>query len=215
MEKKTNKEKKQSTKKKQPVKKNIKEIPKRTTKTTSKNKTENKRKSQTKIKNKPVSLKEKILNKNNILYYVFFGLLILVIILGIGVLTKSNDKTNETANIAIPIFEKATSNEMTIDLEELATQDEYSMKITNYRFDKVNKEKIEYTITISNESEASIKVTKDDNPTNLIKNQELTRIEGVSLKANEKDYAIYHFSVIDKKKVKKDDKIIIKIDSLQ
>lgn len=205
-------EKKKNTKKKQSVKKNIKEEPNKTSKTTQKKKVTSKK---TQSKKKKQSLKEKVFNKNNILYYVFFGLLILVIILGINVYLKSSDKTDETADIVIPIFEKGSSNELTIDLEELSEKDEYSIKIANYRHEDINKEKIEYTMTISNESKASINVTKDDDETNLIKNQESTRIEGVSLKSNEKDFAIYHFSVIDKKLVEKNEKIIIRIDSLQ
>jgi len=182
------------------------------TKENLKNKKENRIKKTIKENNKP---KKRIINKENYLYYIFFILLIIVIILGINVYKASKDNKNKQANIVVPIYEKNTSNELEIDMEELSNQDEYSIKLANYRQDNINKEKIEYTVTIENESKAYIKVTKDEDKTNLITDQESTRIEGVSLKANEKDSSIYHFSIIDKKMVKKGDKIKIVIDTLQ
>jgi len=182
------------------------------TKENLKNKKENRIKKTIKENNKP---KKRIINKENYLYYIFFILLIIVIILGINVYKASKDNKNKQANIVVPIYEKNTSNELEIDMEELSNQDEYSIKLANYRQDNINKEKIEYTVTIENESKAYIKVTKDEEKTNLITDQESTRIEGVSLKANEKDSSIYHFSIIDKKMVKKGEKIKIVIDTLQ
>ena len=168
-----------------------------------------------KIKKDNKLSKKSIINKDNYLYYIFFILLIIVIILGINVYKVSREKDNKQANIVVPIYEKNTSNELEIDMEELSNKDEYSIKLANYRQDNINKEKIEYTMTIENESKAYIKVTKDEDKTNLITDQESTRIEGVSLKANEKDSSIYHFSIIDKKMVKKGEKIKIVIDTLQ
>ena len=182
------------------------------TKENLKNKKDNRIKKTIKKNNIP---KKRIINKENYLYYIFFILLIIVIILGINVYKASKDNKNKQANIVVPIYEKNTSNELEIDMEELSNQDEYSIKLANYRQDNINKEKIEYTVTIENESKAYIKVTKDEEKTNLITDQESTRIEGVSLKANEKDSSIYHFSIIDKKMVKKGEKIKIVIDTLQ
>ena len=148
------------------------------------------------IKKKPQ--KKSIINKNNYLYLIFIALSIIVIFLGIKVYQKSKVKKVEEANIVIPILKKG----------------EYSIKISNFRQDNINKEEIEYKITITNESNASIKVTKDQDDTNLIIDQTSTRIEGVSLKANKKDYAIYHFS-IDKNgtKIKSGNKINISVKS--
>lgn len=168
-----------------------------------------------KIKKDNKLSKKSIINKDNYLYYIFFILLIIVIILGINVYKASKDSKNKQANIVVPIYEKNTSNELEIDMEELSNKDEYSIKLANYRQDNINKEKIEYTITIENESAAYIKVTKDEDNSNLITDQASTRIEGVSLKANEKDSSIYHFSVIDKKMVKKGEKIKVTINTLQ
>ena len=159
--------------------------------------------------------KKSIINKDNYLYYIFFILLIIVIILGINVYKASKDNKNKQANIVVPIYEKNTSNELEIDMEELSNKDEYSIKLANYRQDNINKEKIEYTMTIENKSKAYIKVTKDEDKSNLITDQESTRIEGVSLKANEKDSSIYHFSIIDKKMVKNGEKIKVTINTLQ
>lgn len=164
------------------------------------------------IKKKPQ--KKSIINKNNYLYLIFIALSIIVIFLGIKVYQKSKVKKVEEANIVIPILKKEASYDMTIDLQELLKKGEYSIKISNFRQDNINKEEIEYKITITNESNASIKVTKDQDDTNLIIDQTSTRIEGVSLKANKKDYAIYHFSV-DKNgtKIKSGNKINISVKS--
>lgn len=192
-------------------KSNKKQVSKTNTKIQTK-KTSSKRKKQ--IKKETKTIKEKILNKNNLLYVLFFGLLILVIILGINVYNAAK-KDEQTANIVIPITEKGSESELKIDLKELSKEKEYSIKVTNYRGNNINKDKIDYTITIENESKAYIKVTKDEDKTNLITDQEATRIEGVSLKGEEEDSSIYHFSVIDKNLVKDDEKINISIDSLQ
>lgn len=199
-------EKKKSNKKptsKTNISKNTK---KKTTNTSSKRKPQ--------VKKETKTLKEKVLNKTNLLYVLFFGLLILVIILGVNVY-KAEKKDEKTANIVVPITKKNSSSELKIDLKELSKEKEYAIKIANYRLNDINQEKIDYTITIENESKAYIKVTKDNDKNNLITDQESTRIEGVSLKGGEKDSSIYHFSVIDKKSVEDGEKINITIESLQ
>lgn len=174
-----------------------------TTKSLNKKNTKNK-KEQTKT----------LINKNNYLYIIFVVLLIIVIFLGIKVYQKSKTKQIEEADIVIPILKKDTSYEMNIDLQELLKKEDYSIKISNFRQDIINEEKIKYKITINNDSDANIKVTKDQDENNLIIDQESTRIEGVSLNANKKDFAIYHFSVENKKnKIDKGNSINIRIES--
>jgi len=56
-----------------------------------------------------------------------------------------------------------------------------------------------------------IYIWKDYEDKNLMLDQKATIIEGVSFDSDEKEYDIYHFSVINKKKVKKGDKIHLKI----
>ena len=111
----------------------------------------------------------------------------------------------------IPVYEKGQTNELDVNMYELANSKEYSIKIANYKNDKVNEEELEYSITVVNESDAYIKITKDKDTKNLMVDQDSTIIEGMKLGNKEKEYSIYHFSVIDKSKVKKDEKIHIKI----
>ena len=56
----------------------------------------------------------------------------------------------------------------------------------------------------------------NDDETNLITDQQATRIEGLSLKANKKDSSIYHVSVIENNSQEDDDDVInIMIETLQ
>lgn len=153
-------------------------------------------------------------NKISYLYLAFVALLAIVVFLGVKVYQTSKIKRVEEANVVVPLLKKDSSYNMSINLEELKKNKEYSIKISNFRQNTVNQEEVDYQILVSNESEAIIKVTKDQDENNLIKNQESTRIEGVSLKAKEKNYSIYHFSVIENKdKIKSNDKIDVTIKS--
>ena len=153
-------------------------------------------------------------NKISYLYLAFVALLAIVVFLGVKVYQASKIKRVEEANVVVPLLKKDLSYNMSINLEELKKNKEYSIKISNFRQNTVNQEEVDYQILVSNESKAIIKVTKDQDENNLIKNQESTRIEGVSLKAKEKNYSIYHFSVIENKdKIKSNDKIDVTIKS--
>ena len=153
-------------------------------------------------------------NKISYLYLAFVALLAIVVFLGVKVYQTSKIKRVEEANVVVPLLKKDSSYNMSINLEELKKNKEYSIKISNFRQNTVNQEEVDYQILVSNESKAIIKVTKDQDENNLIKNQESTRIEGVSLKAKEKNYSIYHFSVIENKdKIKSNDKIDVTIKS--
>ena len=194
-----------------------KKRPSRTSNITKKNNNVSRKSKETSTKKKSKKQEEttkKIINKSNYLYIVFILLIALVIFLGIKVYQKKQTKKEETANIVVPLLKKGLSYDMSIDIGELKKKDDYSIKISNFRQDDINKEEIEYKITIINDSKAHIKVTKDQDDTNLITDQESTRIEGVKLKSNEKDYAIYHFSIDgNKDKIKSKDKIKINIES--
>ena len=153
-------------------------------------------------------------NKISYLYLAFVALLAIVVFLGVKVYQTSKIKRVEEANVVVPLLKKDLSYNMSINLVELKKNKEYSIKISNFRQNTVNQEEVDYQILVSNESKAIIKVTKDQDENNLIKNQESTRIEGVSLKAKEKNYSIYHFSVIENKdKIKSNDKIDVTIKS--
>ena len=193
---------------KKPTKKKTPSKSKKTTST--KTVSKNASRSKTKKTNTKKKISKKIINKDNYLYYVFFVLLIIVIILGILVY-KAKNNTIEKSNMLIPVYEKGQTNELDVNMYELANSKEYSIKIANYKNDKVNEEELEYSITVVNESDAYIKITKDKDTKNLMVDQDSTIIEGMKLGNKEKEYSIYHFSVIDKSKVKKDEKIHIKI----
>lgn len=193
---------------KKPTKKKTPSKSKKTTST--KTVSKNASRSKTKKINTKKKVSKKIINKDNYLYYVFFVLLIIVIVLGILVY-KAKNNTIEKSNMLIPVYEKGQTNELDVNMYELANSKEYSIKIANYKNDKVNEEELEYSITVVNESDAYIKITKDKDTKNLMVDQDSTIIEGMKLGNKEKEYSIYHFSVIDKSKVKKDEKIHIKI----
>lgn len=155
--------------------------------------------------------KNSIINRDNYLYYIFVILLIIVIVLGILVFNASNKYKKSNGNIVISINEKHKNSELDFDLVELSKRKDYTLKLTNYQQDSVNKDKYSYSITITNDSSAKIYVWKDYKKKNLMVDQKATIIEGVSLDPFEKEYDIYHFSVISKKNVKKGDKIHLKI----
>ena len=186
---------------------------KKNTKAKSKNKnTKTKSKKKTTKKNKKKTLKQVIFNKENCLIYTFILLIIVVIVLGVLVYEASNKKTDK-ANLSIPVYQKGLSEEFDINLKKLSHKKYYSVKIRNYRDEKINTEEMPYEIIIVNNTKSKIKITKDDADQNLMVDQKSTKIEGVKLKANIEDEDIYYFSVIDKKKITKDDKIYIEIKS--
>ena len=157
--------------------------------------------------------KESFINKDNYLYYIFGFLVVIVIILAILVLIFHNKNNYSKSNVVMPVMNDYVNNEMNIDMVNLVKKGDYSLKITNYRNDTINKKDINYTITVTNSSDANIKVTKDDDNNNLMNNSKIWVINDVALGNNTKNETIYHFSVIDKDKVKKGDTINIKIES--
>lgn len=168
----------------------------------------------TKKESKEQKQQTKTIDKISYLYLAFVALLAIVVFLGVKVYQTAEVKKIEEANIVVPLLKKYLSYNMSISLDELRKNREYSIKISNFRQNTINQEEVDYQILVSNESKAKIKVTKDQDENNLIKNQESTRIEGVSLKAKEKNYSIYHFSVIENEdKIKSNDKINITIKS--
>lgn len=191
-----------------PNKKEVKKKPTPKKETTKKTTPKKKPAKQEKKKN----IKEIVFNKNNILYYLFFTLLIIVIVLGVLVFRKTQEK-NDTANMLIPILHKDQVNDLNIDVKELAKQKDYSIKISNFRQDILAEEEISYSITVNNTTGAIIKVTKDEDPDNLIVDQQSTRIDGMKFGNKKKEYSIYYFSIIDNKNVNNEDKISIKIES--
>lgn len=163
-----------------------------------------------KTKNK----KKSIFTTENILAAVFGILLIVVIVLGVMVFNKSREnKDKVNANLVVPIFEVNAEENVSLNTLALANEDEYVLKITNYKDDKVIAEKVNYSITVENDSKAIVKVTKNKDTEDLMKNQKSTVIENQELKSNAKEDVYYHISITEKNKIDKDDKVNIKIAS--
>lgn len=168
--------------------------------------------SQTREKTK--DKKKSIFTTENILAAVFGILLIVVIVLGVMVFNKSREnKDKVNANLVVPIFEVNAEENVSLNTLALAEEDEYVLKITNYKDDKVISEKVNYSITVENDSKAIVKVTKNKDTEDLMKNQKSTVIENQELKSNTKEDVYYHISITEKNKIDKDDKVNIKIAS--
>lgn len=166
------------------------------------------------IKEKTKSKKKNFFTTENILAIVFGILLIVVIVLGVMVFNKSRENKDKiNANLVVPIFEINAEENVILNTLALAEQDEYILKITNYKDDKVIAEKVNYSITVENDSKAIVKVTKNKNTEDLMKNQKSTVIENQELKSNTKEDVYYHISITEKNKIDKDDKVNIKIAS--
>ena len=158
-------------------------------------------------KKKITNIKKLKITSDKILLIIFILLLILVIFLGIKVYNKKQkEKSKIVANLVIPIIN--------IDKERnLVKDDEYILKITNFRADNINQEEISYSITIENYSTAKIEIKKDNNEQNLMIDQSATIIEDLKLKSKIKDEAYYYIKATSKEKLKDTDKINIKIAS--
>lgn len=168
--------------------------------------------SQTREKTK--NKKKSIFTTENILAAVFGILLIVVVVLGVMVFNKSQEnKDKVNANLVVPIFEVNAEENVSLNTLALAEEDEYVLKITNYKDDKVIAEKVNYSITVENDSKAIVRVTKNKDTEDLMKNQKSTVIENQELKSNTKEDVYYHISITEKNKIDKDDKVNIKIAS--
>ena len=164
-----------------------------------------------KVKNQK---KKSLMTTENILLAVFVVLLILVVVLAIMVFNKSRENKDKiNADLAVPILELNSEENISLTTSVLAEKDEYVIRITNYKDDKVIAEEVSYAITIENDSLAIVKVTKDNSSDDLMKSQKSTVIENQKLKGNEKEDIYYHISVTKKNKINKDDKVNIKIAS--
>ena len=174
-----------------------------------------KKKSTRDRKRKKVEKKDKkksIFNLDNLLKLVFFILLILVIVLGVMVYKKDNEMSGKvTANIVIPVFEEGSSSSVTINADNLSS--DYIIKVTNYRGDSINSSELKYSINVLNSTSSSIQVLKNKSQDNLMVDNKNTIIEGETLKKDTKENVYYYIRINDYSKVKKDEKIVVRIDS--
>ena len=153
-----------------------------------------------------------LLKSTQTLLIVFVALLILVITLLVLCVVKYKESKNDGfANMVVPIYETNTNYEFSINAKILSETDEYIIKVTNFRKDQINKEEFSYKIEINNETNSTIKVTKDDSKKDLMKDQANTVIEGRTLKKDKKDSVYYHVKITNYKDLSQDDSIYIKI----
>ncbi len=173
-------------------------------------------------KKKEVVKKKKVPKKNKIkaffssqlfLEIVFVALLILVIVLGILVYEKQPKKTTEkSANIVIPISKLESRHSFNINAFNLMEEKEYIFKVTNYKGSQVNQEDYAYQITVQNPTTATIMVTKNDDKTDLMLDQNATVIDG-NLKAGKKQEDYYRISVVSSGVVQKEELISVVVTS--
>lgn len=153
-----------------------------------------------------------LLNSVKTLTIIFSLLLVLVIfLLVVCVIKYKESKENAFANMVIPVYETNTDYEFSINAKTLSEVDEYTFKITNYRKDEINKEEIPYKIEIKNDTNSTIKVTKDDSVKDLMKDQKDTIIAENTLKKDKKQNIYYHIRIKNSKDLTSKDLIYIKI----
>lgn len=147
------------------------------------------------------------------LYSALAILLVIVLILGVVTYRKVSEFNKTTGDMVFPLIEEGAHTAFSLDLFELSKEKDYTIKISNYRGDTINKNDVSYTIKISNSSNTKVIVTKDEDKDNLITNQKECTIEGDKMDKNTKKYTIYHISIDSDSSIKKGDKINIEINS--
>ncbi len=146
------------------------------------------------------------------LYSAFIVLFIVVIVLACLVFTQSNRVKANRSNIVFSIMDKNTNNYINLELAGLVGQ-EYTLKVTNFRNNKINKSGAEYTIDVTNDTDVQIEILKDGKGENLMTDQKHTVIEGDKFGTKEKESVVYHFRVTNSDKIKEGDSIRIEVDS--
>jgi hypothetical protein len=150
----------------------------------------------TKKENKKLDYKKVVANEKFLLG-VFVLLAVFVCILGCFVIKEMNgNRVIDKTNVVLPIVEENTNNALEIDAYGLTKERFYVIKVTNYHEKDINKDELEYTIDIENETKATIKVTKNDDETNLIKNNKKTVITGQKLGKDKKQDDYYYVSIV-------------------
>lgn len=153
------------------------------------------KKEENKEEQKKKSLFKRIITSYAFLYSIFAILLVAVIVLGVLVANHKEDPEKASADLFLPIIYSNTKNNIKVDLAELYRKGEYVLKITNYHGKKINEEKINYNILVQNATNNHIKIVKNKDDTNLMENQELTKIEDGSLKGYVKQTDTYIITV--------------------
>ena len=154
---------------------------------------------------------KRFISSYKFLYTAFAVLFVLVLLLAVMVFVKGREATENNSNIVFSIMEKNTRNYLNMDLESLVGK-EYTLKVANYRKDKINEDGASYSITITNGTKVELEVVADDSDKNLITDQKETVLEG-KFGTTEKEEVVYTFRVKNADKIKKGDTIRIEVAS--
>ena len=139
---------------------------------------------------------------------------IIVCIVGCFVVKdRNNNRVIDNTDLVLPILEADKKKVLKLDAFELTMDRFYIIKVVNYNEEKLIEEDLVYSIDIENETKATIKLTKNEDLTNLIKNNKKTFINGQELKKDKKQEDIYYLSVVHDGGVIKGDKIKITFNS--
>ena len=143
---------------------------------------------------------------------IFILLIILVVFLVVLCVIKDKEsKDNGFANISFPLVEDSKPIEFGINALTLSQTDEYIFKVVNFKDNKINQKKREYTVTIENKLDCVISVTINDQKENLMINQESTILTD-TLKSKEKETVYYHVKVKSSGELGDRDLINVRID---
>ena len=139
---------------------------------------------------------------------------IVILFQGIKLVKEVTKKTDNPikANIVIPVLGENTNSSITLNMKEFDEESEYIFKVTNFRYNDINKEKITYKVVITNLDKTNILVTKNDKDINVDAEEEFISSKN-NLKAKEKQTDIYKVKIKDKNNIDEDSKVIISIES--
>ena len=163
-----------------------------------------------KKKKKKQTFKE-FISSYTFMYSALIVLFLLVVVLSILVIKAKNNYNKNKVNLVVPVLSEGTNNNLKVDLNAIYQYGKYVIKITNYRGNEVNEEEANYSITIKNNTDNSIKIVKDNDKENLMVNQEETTLSGLKLRAKKKEDTKYTITLDSNKKPKENSIIDIEI----
>lgn len=152
--------------------------------------------------------------QDNALLTTFIILVILVIALTVVALNMKNISNKEKANITIPVLEKNSESEISVDISDMNKGDkkEYIFKVTNFKDRILLNNNITYDISITPSENATVKLYKNNSDKNLISENDLL-IENNKLPKKDKTSDEYHLIIEANQQPSSKEVITIKINS--
>jgi len=148
------------------------------------------------------------------LFGVLCFLLVFIIFLGFLIYHKEKEKEESfDAHISIPVLKIGSSFKFGIDASLLLEEkdQEYIFKVTNYRNDVKAKIDIPYKVIINNPTNAVISLTKEEDKTDLMVEQNNTELEEIMPFSEENEAVYFHIKITSHDKMKSDDFISVEI----